>query len=322
MLNLTVFELAGFELAGAIGSVAMDAPLLAVAEVNGLALAVQALVLGVVQGITEFLPISSTAHLIIFRDILGWSAVSCLDDAGALVAGCVARPGWSKAAIDALQFGSVIAVVIYFWKDLVHIFGGAWRAFQAKDWNQPDWKMFLGIAIGTIPALLGAILLKALKVELESPMLIAIMSLIMATLLGLAEKMGRRERSFGDIEVKDGILVGLGQTIALLPGASRSGSTLTTGLFLGLTRETAARFSFLLGLPTLTIATLVQAKDVLKESGMALPLLVAIASTFVFSYLSISWLLKFLQNQTNWIFVWYRLGFAALLFAAIVGGKL
>jgi undecaprenyl-diphosphatase len=316
MLNLSAFEMTGEMASG------LNSPLLAVAAVNTMTLALQALVLGIVQGITEFLPISSTAHLIVFRDVLGWAAVSCLDEAGAAVAGCVARPGWSKAAIDAMQFGSVIAVVIYFWKDLVHIFGGAWRAFQAKDWQQPDWKMFLGIAIGTIPALLGAVVLKALKVELESPLLIAIMSLIMATLLGLAEYYGRRQRSFGDIEVKDGILVGLGQTIALLPGASRSGSTLTTGLFLGLTRETAARFSFLLGLPTLTIATLVQAKDVVGESGMALPLLVAIASTFVFSYLSIAWLLKFLQNQTNWIFVWYRLGFAALLFAAIVGGKL
>jgi undecaprenyl-diphosphatase len=316
MLSSTLFAMAD----GVLGS-PIAPPLVAVTEVNGLALALQALVLGVVQGITEFLPISSTAHLIIFRDVLGWAAVNCQDVAAAAAASCVDRPGWSKAAIDALQFGSVIAVVLYFWKDLVHIFGGAWRAFQAKDWSQPDWKMFLGISLGTIPALLGAILLKALDVELESPLLIAIMSLIMATLLGLAEQFGSRKRDFETIEVKDGLLVGLGQTIALLPGASRSGSTLTTGLFLGLTRETAARFSFLLGLPTLTIATLVQAKDVLDESGMALPLLIAIVSTFVFSYLSIAWLLKFLQNQTNWIFVWYRLGFAALLFAAIAGGK-
>lgn len=307
MLNLTICGMAGV----------LSSPLLAVTEANGLALAVQALVLGVVQGITEFLPISSTAHLIIFRDVFGWAAVNCQDAVGA----CTPQGGWSKAAIDAMQFGSVVAVVIYFWQDLLKIFGGAWQAFQAKDWQQPEWKMFLGIAIGTIPALIGAGLLKALNVELESPLLIAIMSLIMGTLLGAAEKLGSRKRDFADIEVKDGILVGLGQTIALLPGASRSGSTLTTGLFLGLTRETSARFSFLLGLPTLTIATLVQAKDVFNESGMVLPLLVAIASTFVFSYLSIAWLLKFLQRQSNWIFVWYRLGLGALLLAAIAGGK-
>jgi undecaprenyl-diphosphatase len=145
------------------------------------------------------------------------------------------------------------------------------------------------------------------------------MSIVMATLLGLAEKYGSRKRGFDQVAVKDGILVGLGQMIALLPGASRSGSTLTTGLFLGLQRETAARFSFLLGLPTLTIATLVQTKDVLAEQQMFLPLIFGIISTFIFSYLSIAWLLKFLQKQSNWVFVWYRLALGALLISAVVG---
>jgi undecaprenyl-diphosphatase len=264
----------------------------------------QGIVLGIVQGITEFLPISSTAHLIIFRDVLGWNAT------------------WSKAAVDGIQFGSVVAVVIYFWRDIQRILSGAWTAFQQRDWQREEWKLFLGIAIGAIPALLGGLVLKVLKVELESPLMIAGMSIVMATLLGLAEKLGSRQRGFNDLQVKDGILVGLGQMIALLPGASRSGSTLTTGLFLGLQRETAARFSFLLGLPTLAIATLVQTKDVLKESHMFLPLLVGIVSTFVFSYLSIAWLLKFLQRQTNWVFVWYRLAFGAALLGAIARGLL
>jgi undecaprenyl-diphosphatase len=295
-------------------------PILAVGEgSNALVEIFQGLVLGLVQGITEFLPISSTAHLIIFRDVFGWEAETC----EAVVGACTPHAGWSKAAIDAMQFGSVIAVVMYFWQDLKQIFGGAFQAFQARDWQQPAWKMFLGIAIGTVPALaMGLVLKKVLKIDLESPLLIAIMSLVMATLLGLAEKFGSRRRGFEAISVQDGVLVGLGQTISLLPGSSRSGSTLTTGLFLGLQRETAARFSFLLGLPTLTIATLAQAKDVVSESSMILPLLVATVSTFVFSYLSIAWLLKFLKNQSNWIFVWYRLGFGILLLVAIAGGKL
>ncbi|MFM2431309.1 MAG: hypothetical protein RLZZ511_2522 [Cyanobacteriota bacterium] len=258
----------------------------------------QGFILGAVQGITEFLPISSTAHLIIFRDILGW------------------KDTWSKEAIDGIQFGSVVAVVIYFWEDLQRIVGGAIAAAQSRDWQRAEWKLFLGIAIGCIPALAGGLALKLLNIELESPWMIGIMSLIMATLLGGAEKFGRRQRRFEQVEVKDGVLVGLGQVIALLPGASRSGSTLTTGLFLGLTRETAARFSFLLGLPTLTIATLVQGKDAIDLPGMALPLLVGIVSTFIFSYLSIAWLLKFLQKQSNWVFVWYRLGFGTFLLAA------
>jgi undecaprenyl-diphosphatase len=261
----------------------------------------QGIVMGLVQGITEFLPISSTAHLIIFRDILGWKA------------------NWSKEAIDGIQFGSVLAVLFYFWKDLSFIFKGAWAAFRSSNWQREEWKIFIGIAIGTIPALAGGLLLKKLGVELESPAVIATMSVVMALLLGLAEKVGTRKREFNQLQISDGVLVGLGQMIALLPGASRSGSTLTAGLFLGLERATAARFSFLLGFPTLAIATLVQGKDALNATDMMLPLVVGVISTFIFSYLSIAWLLKFLQNQSTWVFVWYRLGFAAFLFAAIAG---
>ncbi|MCX7593521.1 MAG: undecaprenyl-diphosphate phosphatase [Fischerella sp.] len=263
---------------------------------------VQGFILGLVQGITEFLPISSTAHLIIFRDVLGWKAT------------------WSKAAVDGIQLGSVFAVVMYFWKDIRNILGGAWLAFQHKQWQRYEWKMFVGIAIGMFPALLGGLTLKVIDAELESPLMIAGMSIVMATLLGLAEKFGSRKRGFEEVEIPDGIIVGLGQMIALLPGASRSGSTLTTALFIGLQRETAARFSFLLGLPTLAIATLVQTKDVLEVSHMFLPLIVGIISTFVFSYLSIAWLLKFLQRRSNWVFVWYRLGFGVAILSAIGAG--
>lgn len=259
----------------------------------------QGFILGIVQGITEFLPISSTAHLIIFRDILGWKAT------------------WSKAAVDGIQLGSVFAVVMYFWQDIRKILGGSWLAFQNKEWQRYEWKMLVGIAIGIFPALLLGLLLKILDVELESPLMIAIMSIVMAILLGLAEKLGSRKRGFEEVETRDGILVGLGQMIALLPGASRSGSTITTALFIGLQRETAARFSFLLGLPTLGIATAVQATDVLEEPQMFLPLVVGIISTFIFSYLSIAWLLKFLQRRSSWVFVWYRLAFGVAIMGAI-----
>lgn len=279
----------------------MISPVLLLAEPSGniLFTLFQGVVLGLVQGITEFLPISSTAHLIIFTDIFGWQKT------------------WDKAAIDAIQFGSVIAVVMYFWNDLKTILGGAFAAFQEKDWQREEWKIFVGIAIGTLPALIVGFVLKQLNALPESAVVIATMSIIMSLLLGLAEKWGTRKRGFEKLEVQDGLLVGLGQTIALLPGASRSGSTLTTALFLGLKRETAARFSFLLGIPTLTIATLAQAKDVLGAADMVLPLIVGIISTFIFSYLSIAWLLKFLQRQSTWVFVWYRLALGVALFVAI-----
>lgn len=280
-------------------------PVLLVADsMNGLFALFQGIVLGLVQGITEFLPISSTAHLIIFTDVFGW------------------QTHWNKAAIDAIQFGSVIAVVLYFWKDIRVILSGAVAAFARKEWDREEWKILVGIAIGTIPALGMGFVLKKLNLLPESVIIIATMSIVMSLLLALSEKVGTRKRGFDELEIKDGILVGLGQMIALLPGASRSGSTLTAALFLGLRRETAARFSFLLGIPTLTIATLVQAKDVLKEADMGLPLLVGILSAFVFSYLSIAWLLKFLQRQSTWVFVWYRLALGVTLFAAIALGRL
>ncbi len=273
--------------------------LLLTTEPNLLFQAFQGLVMGLVQGITEFLPISSTAHLIIFRDVLQWEG-----------------NGWTKASIDAIQFGSVIAVLIYFWKDFTYLLGGAWEAFQRKAWNREEWRIVTGIAIGTIPALAGGLLLKTMGVKLESPVLIGVMSIVMALLLGLAEKIGSRKRNFEQLQTSDGILVGLGQMIALLPGASRSGSTLTTGLLLGLDRETAARFSFLLGFPTLAIATLAQAKDVIKEPNMIFPVLIGTISTLVFSLLSIKWLLNFLKNQSAWVFVWYRLAFGTFLLIA------
>jgi undecaprenyl-diphosphatase len=265
----------------------------------------QAIILGIVQGITEFLPISSTAHLLIFSDILGWKAF------------------WTKEATDAIQFGSVIAVVIYFWKDLQQIVMGAIEAFQQKDWQRDEWKILLGIIAGTLPALvIGFLIKKVLHVSLESPVLIAVMAIVMSLLLALAEKIGSRKRGFDELEVKDGVLVGVGQMIAILPGASRSGSTLTAALFLGLERSTAARFSFLLGIPALTIATLVQGKDALTQPDMLLPLLIGTASSFVFSYLSIAWLLKFLQNHNTWVFVWYRLALGVSLLVAVMTGQL
>lgn len=266
---------------------------------------IQAVILGIVQGITEFLPISSTAHLLIFTDIFGWKSI------------------WTKEATDAIQFGSVIAVVMYFWKDIQQIVLGAIAAFQTKDWQREEWKILIGIIAGTVPALaVGFVLKKVLNVSLESPLLIAVMAIMMSLLLALAEKIGSRKRGFDQLEVKDGFLVGLGQMIALLPGASRSGSTLTAALLLGLQRDTAARFSFLLGIPALTIATLIQGKDALGQHDMLLPLLIGTASAFVFSYLSIAWLLKFLRSHNTWGFVWYRLALGVALLIAVASGHL
>jgi len=265
----------------------------------------RAIVLGLVQGITEFLPISSTAHLLVFTKAFGWT-----DLVG------------KKWFVDAIQFGSVIAVVLYFWSDIRQLLRGGWAAFQEKAWDREELKILIGIAIGTFPALVGGLLIKKLLPEgaLDHVSVIAIASIVMASLLGLAEQTGQRKRGFDALEIKDGILVGLGQMLALIPGVSRSGSTLTTGLFLGLERQTAARFSFLLGLPTLTIATLYESKEAFGHVETLIPLLVGIVSAFLFSYGAIAWLIRYLQRQSTWVFVWYRLGFGALLLAGLVTG--
>lgn len=263
----------------------------------------RAIVLGLVQGITEFLPISSTAHLLVFTKAFGWT-----DLVG------------EKYFVDAIQFGSVIAVVMYFWSDIWQILTGGWLALQQRDWQREEWRILVGIAVGTLPALIIGFLVK--DILPESPLVIAIMSIVMSLLLGLAETIGSRKRKFDSLQIRDGILVGLGQTIALLPGASRSGSTLTTALFLGLERQTAARFSFLLGIPTLTIATLYQSTKAFGDVDNLIVLLVGIVATFIFSYLAIAWLLRYLQRHNNWIFVWYRLAFGAALLLALATGTL
>ena len=268
---------------------------------------IQAFILGIVQGITEFLPISSTAHLLIVTKIFGWKELG------------------SKDFVDAIQFGSVIAIVGYFWSLIYSVVKGAIEALIYLDWQREELKIFVGIVVGTMPALIFGFLLK--DVLPESALIIAIMSIIMALLLALAEKIGTRKRDFNSLQIRDGILVGLGQTLALIPGVSRSGSTLTTALFLGLQRDTAAKFSFLLGFPTLTIATLYKSLKIFKLfQAHELPdnilglLIVGIISTLIFSYLSIAFLIKYLATKNTLVFVWYRLAFGSAILAAIAAG--
>lgn len=262
----------------------------------------QAFMLGIVQGVTEFLPISSTAHLLIFTQVMGWQELG------------------DKTFVNAIQLGSVFAVVWYFWADLGQLLWGGWAAWKMRDWQRPEWKILLGIAVGTVPALTAGFFLRQMLPK--SAMVIAIASILLSTLLAAAEMWGRRERGFGSLTLKDGVLVGLGQMLALVPGVSRSGATLTTALFLGLERDAAARFSFLLGIPTLAIATGYESYQVFKQLDSFAPLVVGVVSSFIFSYLAIAWLLGFLRSQSTWIFVWYRLAFGGAILGAIIAGKL
>ena len=270
----------------------------------------QAFVLGIVQGLTEFLPISSTAHLKVVPTIFGWK------DAG--------------LSFDAvIQLGSIVAVVSYFWKDLSNITLGTIEAVRHQQYKSQEFKLAVAIALGTIPILFGGLLIKIFvpdydKSPLRSLAAIAIASIVMSSLLALAEIFGQRDktekRSFQRVRIIDGILMGLAQTMAIIPGVSRSGSTLTAGLFLGLDRVAATRFSFLLGIPAITIAGLVELISIVRKGfgdvGVG-QLAIGLFSSVIFSYLAIAWLLKFFQTHTTWVFVGYRLVFGTLLLISL-----
>lgn len=271
----------------------------------------QAIVLGFVQGVTEFLPISSTAHLKVVPVVLGWG-----------------DPGVAFTAI--IQLGSIAAVLWYFWQDLKNVVLGSFQAVSKRDYESSEFQLALGIGLGTLPIVIFGLLIKIFIPDFDNSPLrsltaIAIASIVMALLLGLAEKMGKRQRTFEKLDVKDGVLMGIGQALALIPGVSRSGSTITTGLFMGLERSTAARFSFLLGIPAITLAGLVELKGVFEDGfgniGVV-PLIVGIISSAIFSYLSIAWLIRYLQTKSTWVFVWYRLAFGVAILCAVLGGAL
>jgi undecaprenyl-diphosphatase len=269
----------------------------------------QAIVLGFVQGATEFIPISSTAHLKVIPVFLGWG-----------------DPGVAFTAV--IQLGSIAAVIWYFWADLVQITTGMFKAIRTSDYESQDFWLAVGIAVGTIPIMLFGLAIKTFIPDFDNSPIrgmtsIAIASIIMALLLALAEYLGNQKRNFEDLTAKDGIIIGLAQALALMPGVSRSGSTMTAGLFINLDRASAARFSFLLGIPAITIAGLVELKDLI-ETGAAssgfLPLIAGLISSAVFSYLAIAWLLEFLKRRSTWVFVWYRLAFGVFILAALALG--
>lgn len=262
------------------------------------------LVLGIVQGLTEFLPISSTAHLKVVPVLLGWG-----------------DPGVSVTAT--IQLGSIVAVIAYFRSDLVQVLKGISRALRHGQWREPEARLGIAMVVGTAPILIFGLLIKLFWSEgyeaspLRSIPFIAVISIAMALLMALAERLGPRVKKLADVSGRDGLIVGFAQALALIPGVSRSGSTLTASLFDGWQRADAARFSFLLGVPAISLAGLVELNQAFLVSAEAgpLPLLTGIISAAVVSWLAIDWLLKFLQRHSTWIFVAYRLMFGAALLA-------
>ncbi len=266
----------------------------------------QAIILGMVQGLTEFIPISSTAHLKVVPVVLGWG-----------------DPGVAFTAV--IQLGSIAAVLWYFWSDLSQITRGMITAISKSDYQSHDFRLGVGIALGTLPIVFFGLSMKLLISDLDnSPLrsveVIAGASIVMALLLALSEKVSTHKRSFEELSWQDGIFMGFAQSLALIPGVSRSGSTITSGLFLNLERATAARFSFLLGIPAITLAGLVELKEVVDmglSNDIIIPVIVGVISSGFFSYVAIAWLIRYLQKRDTWVFVWYRLGFGLFILGSI-----
>lgn len=267
-------------------------------------------ILGIVQGITELLPISSTAHLRIVPSFLG------LPDPG-------------SAFSAAMQLASLTAVLTYFWQDITRLLGSSYRAIARKDYMSRSLRLLLGLIAGTVPiAIIGLSLKKTLDAcnsPLRTLVTIGIASIVMSLLLAAAEKWGLRKRNFEQLTLIDGILVGIAQVFALIPGVSRSGSTITAALFLKMERETAAKFSFLLGLPTIILAGIVEMATLFK-AGLDLHgwgiLLLGLTSASISAFFAIFLLLRYLERHSTWLFVWYRLAMGLFLLVGVSLGWL
>jgi undecaprenyl-diphosphatase len=261
----------------------------------------QGIVLGLVQGLSEFLPISSTAHLRIVPALAGWP-----------------DPGAAFSAV--VQLGTLAAVLVYFAKDLWEM-ARAWVTGIARGRPFEEQRARMGwiLIIGTLPiGVLGLLCEHAIETSLRSLAVVGAALIGLALLLALAEALGSRTRTQAQIGWKDGLLIGLAQALALIPGASRSGVTITAGLFAGLKRSDAARFSFLLSVPAVAASGLYEMLKLFRGSVGSVswvPLLVATAVAAISGYFAIAGLIRFLQKRSTAVFIVYRI----VLGAAILG---
>lgn len=268
---------------------------------------IQAAILGFVQGATEFLPVSSTAHIYL-ADKLMFDK-----DSGA-------------AFTAIIQWGTLLASLIYFRKDIVNIL---FRRGAPEDKTDTDQHLLVPIIVGTIPVVITGLLLKhKIEHEFRSIYIVAGSMIGFAILLAIAEKTYKARKQMGDLTLKDGLIVGIAQMFALVPGASRSGTTITGALFAGIERSTAARFSFLLSLPAVFGAGAKELYDALKHRAAdappieARPIIIATVIAFIVGYVSIDWLLKFLRRSPTYVFVVYRIVVGLTILGMAMSGKI
>ncbi|MBU0473154.1 MAG: undecaprenyl-diphosphatase UppP [Bacteroidetes bacterium] len=271
----------------------------------------EAILLGIIQGLTEFLPISSTGHLTIAGKLM-----NLISDK---------NPEHWTAFMAVIQLGTLFAIVIYFWKDLWEIFIEFVKdnALKPKKFTLQSSSSKMGwmIIFGSIPvAVIGLGFKDIIEGALTKNLYVIASSLIaLGIILALAEKIGKFKRDLKDITWKDALIVGFAQSLALIPGSSRSGTTITAGLFIGLKRETAARFSFLLSVPAILASGLLEfyhSLEYLQFDGM-ISLLTATIASAISGYLTIAFLLSYLKKNSTIIFVYWRIAVGILIFALI-----
>lgn len=262
----------------------------------------QAAVLGLVQGITEFLPISSTAHLRLVPALLSW-------------------PDGGAAFAAVIQLGTLMAVIGFFLRDLFRMLGAVANPATRKSL---DARMLLYIIAGTVPiGGVGLLAKHAIEGPLRSILVIAGSMIIVAIVMAIVEKTARHERALEDFTLRDALIVGLAQCLALVPGTSRSGITLVAAMILGFRRDASARFSFLLSIPAVAAAGVFELPKLLHDREIGTTaLLVGLLVAAVSGYLSVAWLLRFLRTRTTYGFVVYRVLLGAGLIAAVAAGVL
>jgi len=268
--------------------------------------ALEAIVLGIVQGLTEFLPISSTGHLRIIPAFAGWG-----------------DPGAAFTAVT--QLGTVAAVLLYFRGDLWRIAVAWLRGLRDPEVRRTlDSRLGWYIVLGTVPiSIFGFVFQHQIENGARSLSLIGTTLIVLGLILLLAERVGRRERGLETLTARDGIVIGFAQAAALVPGVSRSGATITAGLFLNLERPAAARYSFLLSVPAVVLSGLFELKDIGDGEGAGVAATaIATLLAFVVGYASIAFLLRFLATHSTGIFVAYRVALGAVVLALVAAGAI
>ena len=264
---------------------------------------VQALIMGIVQGLTEFLPISSSGHLIIVPYLAGWT-----------------DPFITSLAFSVmLHLGTLVALLIYFWRDWVALVPAGFAALRDRSFRaDPERKLAVLIAVTTIPAIiLGPILNDTLETAVRSAGIVSVMLLVGAAILWLADRQGAKDHDLDRLGVRGAFGIGLAQAVALIPGISRSGISISAGLFAGLNREAAARFSFLIAAPVTAGAILFEGYKLVRgEAGATpelVPLVVGMLAALISGLAAIAFLLRYLRTNSLAIFVIYRLVVAAIV---------